>query len=146
MKKVLLKALPPKYQFLAVASAAAFGNVIESFLRVPYEVIKGRLQAGQHINTMEAIKYSLKHEGMLGIFGQGKLTSQIIRDVPYAIITLVTYELLQSLVRKYLDKNPQHLKYKQLLNAVCGSIAVSFHFIFYFKRNVNEQIKTNEIN
>jgi hypothetical protein len=33
---------------------------------------------------------------VLGLWGGGRLTSQIIRDVPYAIVTLCMYELLQS--------------------------------------------------
>ena len=38
-----------------------------------------------------------QHEGPLGLFSKGKLASQIVRDVPYAIVTLVSYEVLQEL-------------------------------------------------
>lgn len=34
----------------------------------------------------------------MGLFDKGKLTSQIFRDVPYAIVTLVSYEILQQTV------------------------------------------------
>ena len=42
--------------------------------------------------------YSWRTEGPLGLFDKGKLTSQIFRDVPYAIVTLVSYEILQTAV------------------------------------------------
>jgi solute carrier family 25 S-adenosylmethionine transporter 26 len=64
------------------------------------KVIKQRLQAGLHDSIFEALQYSFKHEGLLGLFATGKLFSQIVRDVPYAIITLVTYEILQELFKK----------------------------------------------
>jgi solute carrier family 25 S-adenosylmethionine transporter 26 len=42
--------------------------------------------------------YSWRVDGPLGLFDKGKLSSQIFRDVPYAIVTLVTYEILQKAV------------------------------------------------
>lgn len=82
-------------RLLAVALSATIGNTMASVLRVPYEVLKQRIQAGQHSSTWEAIKYSLAVEGPLGLFQSGKLSSQIVRDVPYAVITLLSYEMLQ---------------------------------------------------
>lgn len=43
-----------------------------------------------------ALQFSLKNEGPLGMFSSGKLSSQIIRDVPYAILTLLSYEIIQG--------------------------------------------------
>ncbi len=48
--------------------------------------------------------YSWRVEGPLGLFDKGKLTSQIFRDVPYAIVTLVTYEILQQTVVRALQR------------------------------------------
>lgn len=138
LKKVFVRILPPNCKLLGVGMAATCGNTLASFLRVPYEVIKQRLQAGQHQSTWEAIVYCAKHEGLLGMFNGGKLTSQILRDVPYAIVTLISYEILQSyLTRVYeiqsqkIPRNskvqeenqqlPSHIK--QLKDAVCGAIA-----------------------
>jgi solute carrier family 25 S-adenosylmethionine transporter 26 len=61
-------------------------------------VLKQRVQAGSHNSAWEALQHLLRTEGALGLFAQGKLSSQILRDVPYAIVTLVSYEMLQSLV------------------------------------------------
>lgn len=72
----------------------------------------------------------------MGLFGTGKLQSQILRDVPYAVFVLVTYEMLQGYLArrraaaassgKNNDGNggsTSVLENKQLLDAVCGSIA-----------------------
>ena len=89
-----------EYKFLAVALAASIGNTVASVLRVPYEVIKQRMQNGEFTSTMEAIAHSWKNEGALGLFANGKLYSQIIRDIPYAIVTLCTYEIVQSYMKE----------------------------------------------
>jgi Mitochondrial carrier protein len=66
------------------------------------------VQNGAHANAWEAIAYSWSKEGPLGLFAGGKLKSQIFRDVPYAIITLVSYELLQYTVTKAIRKHLEH--------------------------------------
>ena len=48
--------------------------------------------------------YSWKNDGPLGLFDKGKLSSQIVRDVPYAIVTLVSYEILQNLVARAMKR------------------------------------------
>lgn len=77
--------------------------------------MKQRIQAGQHSSTLEALQFSWRTEGITGIFGGGKLASQILRDVPYAIVTLVTYELLQALLTKVIAKHNE----KQLVQNQC---------------------------
>jgi len=89
------------------------------------------------------IQWSLKNEGVIGLFGGGKLSSQIIRDVPYAMVTLVSYEILQSLTTKYLETLERENKLKakeaggkggykakvsmlaskKVKDAVCGALA-----------------------
>eukprot|EP01038_Epipyxis_sp_PR26KG_P006979 gene6979-9540_t len=85
-----------QHKLLIVALSATIGNSCASIFRVPYEVIKQRLQAGLHRHASEAIMYIITTEKM-GVFGGGRLISQIVRDVPYAIFTLMSYEILQSL-------------------------------------------------
>ena len=83
----------------AVMVAAAIGNLVASFLRPPYEVIKQRLQAGIDPNAFAAIGTIYSELGMRG-FWQG-LHAQMLRDIPYAMFTLGTYEMLQSAFRTY---------------------------------------------
>ena len=138
-KKRLTKMLPPNMHLLAVALSATIGNTLASFLRVPYEVIKQRIQNNQHSSTWEALQYSFKTEGAFGLFSKGKLASQIIRDVPYAIVTLVSYEILQKIfqnieLQKQIKKENEKDKKKRdsivleqgnrkLKDAFCGALA-----------------------
>eukprot|EP01035_Chromulina_nebulosa_P018865 gene18865-24650_t len=136
IKSKLIKVFPSSMKLPAVAISAAIGNTVASVLRVPYELIKQRLQTGQFTNTFEAIVYSIRNEGFVGIFGNGRLQSQIMRDVPYAVVTLASYELLQSLSNSIIsdinrrsilsnkDKGNKSLnQYTKLKNAICGSVA-----------------------
>lgn len=95
--------LPSSYRPLAVALAAMVANTIACVLRVPYEVLKHRMQMERHSTLFEAISFSIKEEGIFGMFNSGKLAIQIIRDVPYAVITAVCYELLQGALNNHFD-------------------------------------------
>jgi len=114
VKTHLTKLLPPDAsqisRLLAVAVAASCGNTVASVLRAPYEVLKQRIQAGEHSSTLEAIRHSWRADGPLGLLTKGKLSSQIFRDVPYAIVTLVTYEVMQGLVKRAIVAREARLK------------------------------------
>ena len=91
------EALPPGlgWSLLGVAASAAIGNTVASVFRVPYEVVKQRLQAGMYASTGQALRTMYQEGGMAAFFGRGGVASQILRDVPYAIVTLLTYESLR---------------------------------------------------
>jgi solute carrier family 25 S-adenosylmethionine transporter 26 len=89
--------LPPGSRSFAVGLAAAIANTFACVLRVPYEVMKARLQSGAAVNLLDALQQATSGvEGGLALFGGGKLMSQIIRDVPYAIFAAVCYDVLQT--------------------------------------------------
>eukprot|EP01040_Poterioochromonas_malhamensis_P011657 gene11657-12720_t len=133
VKRRLTPVLPLQYRFIAIASAATVSNTIASVFRVPYEVYKQRLQAGLHQTIWEAATHSWQKEGPLGLFQQGKLASQIIRDVPYAIITAVIYDALQVLMNRWRAKRREELgpgadvarvnQFYQVQDALCGAAA-----------------------
>ena len=145
VKNRLVEIFPSEFKLVAVALSAAIGNTFASVLRVPYEVLKQRIQMGRHQSAWEAVVYSCKNDGLLGLFDNGKLSSQILRDIPYAIVTLVSYEILQSFVAQLLKQNEKRLNStdeielnqksnseirsanngpsKKLRDALCGSIA-----------------------
>jgi Mitochondrial carrier protein len=81
---------------LAVTSAAAVGNTVASFSRVPYEVVKQHLQTGLYANTWEALTRMSATEGWRAFFPQGGIAIQMVRDIPYAMVTLLSYELLKE--------------------------------------------------
>ena len=89
---------------LAIAASAAIGNSVASFARVPYEVVKQRLQAGVYPSTVNAIVSMYKKNGVREFYPLNGVGVQMMRDVPYAIMTLITYEILQ---KKWVNKHRQ---------------------------------------
>lgn len=82
---------------LCVALAAAIGNSVASFSRVPYEVLKQQLQTKAYDNTWQALTaIAASPQRMSLIFPPGGIAIQMIRDVPYAVVTLLLYESLQA--------------------------------------------------
>jgi solute carrier family 25 S-adenosylmethionine transporter 26 len=80
---------------VAVALSAAVGNSIASFSRVPYEVLKQKLQTGAYATTWEALRAAAASPSAM-LFPPGGVAIQMIRDVPYAVVTLLVYETLQG--------------------------------------------------
>lgn len=79
-------------QTLYIALSAGIGNTIASASRVPYEVVKQKLQTQAYANMADAMSdLTLKT-----LFPTGGIASQMLRDIPYAIVTLLTYEHLRS--------------------------------------------------
>jgi len=80
-----------------IVASAAIGNTIASFSRVPFEVMKQKLQTGEYSSTLEAITQMFSNGGGLRtFFPMGGISIQMIRDIPYAMITLLTYEYLRD--------------------------------------------------
>ena len=94
-KKTFQQWDPEKYeqrQTLYIALSAAIGNTIASSSRVPYEVVKQKLQTKAYASFGEA----MRDMSFRTLFPTGGIASQTLRDVPYAIVTLLTYEHLKS--------------------------------------------------
>jgi hypothetical protein len=82
---------------LAVATSAAVGNAIASASRVPYEVVKQKLQGGEYASTLEALRLMLKQPSPVrAFFPSNGIRSQMFRDIPYAVFTLLSYEYIQD--------------------------------------------------
>ncbi|CAM9813464.1 unnamed protein product [Ectocarpus fasciculatus] len=112
--------------YLSITVSAGVGNFIASFFRVPYEVVKQRLQVGQYPTTMVAINSIYNEGGLLGFFGKGGLKMQWARDIPYAMVTLLVYETLQKAAAR--RKGPPGTKKKgakanPIENMIIGAIA-----------------------
>lgn len=90
-----------KHPTASVALSAAIGNSVASFSRVPYEVLKQKLQTGVYTSTWHAFKeISSSNEWMSLLFPKGGIAIQMLRDVPYAVLTLMLYETLQNAFHK----------------------------------------------
>lgn len=80
----------------AVAISAAMGNAAASAFRVPYEVVKQKLQTGQYTGTMTCLSAMFKADGVRAFFPSGGVAIQMLRDIPYAVFTLMAYEMLRD--------------------------------------------------
>lgn len=93
MKRVLTNKLPADCASLAHAGAAAGGDIVQSVVRVPFEVVKQRVQAGVDVSGMAAFSSVMKTQGPRGLYrGWGALA---MRDLPFDIIEFPLYEWLK---------------------------------------------------
>lgn len=96
--------------------AASAGDIASSTLRVPFEVVKQRLQSGIYTNTSAAVSNIWKAEGIRGFFTG--YSSLIIRELPFDAIQFPLYEFFKTALSKRC-KRPLHT----WETSVCGSLA-----------------------
>jgi solute carrier family 25 (mitochondrial S-adenosylmethionine transporter), member 26 len=82
----------------SIAISAAIGNTVASFSRVPYETVKQKLQAGIYESTWAVLVDLANRPGLARelLFPAGGVWVQMLRDIPYAVVTLLLYESLQQ--------------------------------------------------
>eukprot|EP00934_Nitzschia_sp_Nitz4_P003134 Nitzschia sp. Nitz4//scaffold18_size181773//44679//45938//NITZ4_001903-RA/size181773-snap-gene-0.271-mRNA-1//-1//CDS//3329539975//3124//frame0 len=90
----------PSRTILYIAVSAAIGNSIASVSRVPYEVIKQKLQT----KAYDSIGDAIRDLSLRGMFPVGGIASQMLRDIPYAVVTLLAYEHLKQHWKPKLEK------------------------------------------
>lgn len=122
IKSFLSRRFPNNFKVFNVVVSASVANSLASLLRAPFEVIKQRVQAGVHSSPMAAVATIWRADGLGGFFSHGQLTSQIIRDVPYAVLTLLSYELLQTALKRHTRLRSKLSK--DSADSVEGSIAI----------------------
>jgi hypothetical protein len=72
---------------------SGLGTLVGTTVRIPCEVLKQRLQTGQHDNAIEAFKAVTKN-GPRGLYAGTAAT--LSREVPFYVIGLVAYEKLKK--------------------------------------------------
>lgn len=95
-----------RFEFLGPLVAGAAAGLASSVVRVPTEVVKQRLQAGQFggRSAVAAVQGILAKEGLRGMFaGYG---SFLLRDLPFDAIEFVAYEQLKAAYERALRLRP----------------------------------------
>ncbi|KAJ7969767.1 S-adenosylmethionine carrier 1, chloroplastic/mitochondrial [Quillaja saponaria] len=93
LKQKLLKSFPENLSAFAQLTAGAIGGVVSSFVRVPTEVVKQRMQNGQFSSAPDAVRLIVEKEGFKGLYaGYG---SFLLRDLPFDAIQFCIYEQLR---------------------------------------------------
>lgn len=103
-------------QFICAAGAM----LACSFILVPGEVIKCRLQAGTIDSMLGGIVQIVKDEGIGGLY-QGYF-STLVRDVPYTMLELGLYENIKSAIQRFNQKNKNSNSLSQADELVAAAV------------------------
>ena len=88
------KALPFLGEVQVQGLASGIGTALGTCLRIPNEVLKQRLQAGQYPNVGVAVRSVLRSEGPRGLFRGSGVT--LAREIPLFVVGMVAYEQLKK--------------------------------------------------
>jgi hypothetical protein len=113
------KLKPYLNRVLVIALSAAIGNSVASASRVPYEVLKQKLQTNVYATLGEA----LQDVTWKNLFPTGGIASQMLRDIPYAVVTLLAYEYLQSAWKNRLSEQSHPRVPARAWDMVLGGVA-----------------------
>lgn len=94
--KMLLPSIPD-LQVQTIASG--MGSFIGTAVRIPCEVLKQRLQAGQYSGVWTATTMVMKRDGVGGLFRGSAAT--LSREIPFYVIGMVAYEQFKKAALTY---------------------------------------------
>ena len=109
------------HKTVSIALSAAFGNTIASATRTPYEVLKQKLQMGTYSSFGVAARAVLANP-MESLFPKGGVLIQIVRDVPYAVVTLLVYESLQEALRSRNLSDERKKQWDFVIGGIAGGV------------------------
>ncbi|EPS64138.1 hypothetical protein M569_10643, partial [Genlisea aurea] len=123
VKQKLLRSFPENLSSVAYLTAGVLGGIAASFIRVPTEVVKQRLQTGQFSSAHEAVRIIVSREGFRGLYaGYG---SFLLRDLPFDAIQFCIFEQIRlgyKLAAKRDLSDPENAIIGAFAGAVTGAI------------------------
>jgi solute carrier family 25 (mitochondrial S-adenosylmethionine transporter), member 26 len=112
-KKFLSAEVNPQAAFLG---AGATAGLAASFIRVPTEVVKQRMQNGEFKRARTALMTIVRKEGRRGLFaGYGAF---LLRDLPFDAIEFWAFDTLKINYQKVVQRNLNPFE-----AGACGAIA-----------------------
>eukprot|EP00892_Ulva_mutabilis_P001191 jgi/Ulvmu1/11072/UM007_0254.1 len=101
----------------AFVLSAALAGWAASLVRVPTEVVKQRMQAGEYARPGQAVREIIKRDGLRrGMYaGYGAF---LLRDLPFDAIEFWAFDTLNMRLKSMLGREPNPLEH-----GVCGAIA-----------------------
>jgi len=96
--------------------AASCGEVTACVIRVPVEVVKQRTQAKQYRSSWDAFRFTVKQEGVRGLY-RGYL-STVVREIPFSLIQFPLWEALKASWSTYQGGSIDSWQV-----ALCGAVA-----------------------
>lgn len=120
----LQKSVGVENESLSHMVAASIGEAAACLVRVPTEVVKGRMQTGASVGLMDTLHMVLKekHHGPLahltgGLYRGYGIT--LMREIPFAVIQFPLYERAKLWVGEYQNGVPA----SPVQAAACGSVS-----------------------
>ena len=107
--------LPVSHMF-----AASCGEVMACLARVPAEVVKQRLQAGNELSFTSAMINCYRKEGFAGFYRGFGIT--VFREVPFSLMQFPMYEYLKQQIRANRERRGLNSEVPSAHAALCGSI------------------------
>lgn len=101
--------------------ASGVGTFLGTGLRIPNEVLKQRLQTGQHGHVMEAATAVVSQGGLKALF-RGT-TATLAREVPFYVLGMVAYEQLKTAARGLVPSGELSPWQTICVGALSGAIA-----------------------
>ncbi|XP_016551120.1 S-adenosylmethionine carrier 1, chloroplastic/mitochondrial [Capsicum annuum] len=129
-KQKLLKMFPENLSAVAHLSAGALGGIAASFVRVPTEVIKQRMQTRQFASPPDAVRLIVSKEGFKGLYAGYR--SFLLRDLPFDAIQFCIYEQLRigyKLAAKRELNDPENAVIGAFAGALTGAITTPLDVI-----------------
>lgn len=112
-----------KWAPLQHMAAAAAGDVSSSTVRVPFEVVKQRLQSGVNKTTAGAVRQIFSTHGVRGFFqGYGSL---VLRELPFDAIQFPLYEVLKKRWARRTASGKLELWQSSLCGSAAGGVAAA---------------------
>eukprot|EP00054_Salpingoeca_dolichothecata_P018085 m.110543 g.110543 ORF g.110543 m.110543 type:complete len:267 (-) comp22727_c0_seq1:75-875(-) len=116
-RKYLNKAFPQHTHFNPMACASA-GEAVSAIVRVPFELVKQKMQAGVYQATSVAVKDIFQRHGLRGFF-QG-YSATVAREIPFSFLQFPMYEYFKHLVRERSGLDKEIPAWQA---ACCGSVS-----------------------
>ncbi|CAM9541992.1 unnamed protein product, partial [Chrysoparadoxa australica] len=121
LKTLLGEKTDEKWAPFVHSAAAAGADLTQSIVRVPFEVVKQRLQAGVDPTTLKAVSGVFKSQGLWGFYtGWGALA---LRDLPFDIIEFPMYEFFKQVSAAFLLGVFVCAPLAPWEGSLCGSVA-----------------------
>mmetsp|Transcript_9880 Transcript_9880/g.17800 ORF Transcript_9880/g.17800 Transcript_9880/m.17800 type:complete len:335 (-) Transcript_9880:354-1358(-) len=108
---------------LAHMVAAAGGDIASSAVRVPFELVKQKLQTGQYSSVLNAVRGIVAKDGIKGLYTG--YFSLVLRELPFDLIEFPLYELMKKTalnIKRSRTGSPQ-ARLENWESAACGSFA-----------------------
>lgn len=122
-KQKLLRSVPENLSAVAHLTAGALGGIAASFIRVPTEVVKQRMQTGQFASAPDAVRIIASQEGFRGLYAGYR--SFLLRDLPFDAIQFCVYEQLR-IGYKMAAKRELNDPENAIIGAFAGNFSPSF--------------------